>query len=114
MPSPIRERYATPLGPSPFLERGLRYEQAGLTDKALAAYTRALHASVTPIETAEARVRLARVYRTVSRWDEAILEAREASRLADNAGHDDLVAEAMNVEVGVYQLQGEFLAAEKL
>ena len=36
MPSPIRERYATPLGPSPFLERGLRYEQAGLTDKARA------------------------------------------------------------------------------
>src|SRR4051812_7619199 len=114
MPSPTRARYFTPLGCKPHLDRGLHYEQAGVTDKALASYTRALEASVTPSEAAEARIRLARVHRTLSNWEESRREAHEAIRLADGAGQDDLVAEALNVEVGVHQLRGEFAVAEQL
>ena len=110
----LSARFATPLGPRPHLERGLRYEQGGLTDKAIEAYERALGASLTPVERAEARIRLARVQRALSNWDEAMRESREAVRLADSADNGDLAAEAMNVEVGVHQLRGDFELAGRL
>lgn len=90
------------------LDGGFHFEQAGLSGKAIAAYTAALSASTTLIEQAESRLRLARVYRSMFDWDAAIREAREAVRLAEDAHADDVAAEAMNVEVGVYQLQGDF------
>jgi tetratricopeptide (TPR) repeat protein len=96
------------------LDGGFRYEQAGATHKAIAAYEAALSASATPVERAEAHLRLARVYRTGTDWDAAIAASRVAVRLAEDAGSDDLVAEAMNVEVGVYQLRGEFDAGDAL
>jgi tetratricopeptide (TPR) repeat protein len=107
-------RYLTPLGPRPHLERGLRYEQAGVTEKAVAAYRSALAASVTAVERAEAHIRLARIHRTVSNWDDAIREADEAARLAGEAGNGDLAAEALNVEVGVHQLRGDFALGERV
>jgi len=69
---------------------------------------------VTPVERAEAHIGLARVYRTLSDWDAAIREASSAARLADEAANGDLAAEAMNVEVGVHQLRGDFVAGERL
>ena len=96
------------------LDGGLHFEQAGLSGKAIAAYTAALSASTTLVEQAEARLRLARVYRSTADWDAAVREARDAVRLAEDAGADDLVAEAMNVEVGVYQLQGDFERGDAL
>jgi tetratricopeptide (TPR) repeat protein len=96
------------------LDGGLRYEQAGLARKAIAAYESALTARSTPLERAEAQLRLARVHRAECEWDAAVREARVAVRLADAAGSDDLAAEAMNVEVGVYQLRGDLDAAEAL
>jgi tetratricopeptide (TPR) repeat protein len=94
------------------LDGGFRYEQAGVARKATAAYEAALSAAGTPLERADAHLRLARVYRASSDWDDAVREARVAVGLAEAAGSDDLAAEAMNVEVGVHQLRGEFDAAD--
>jgi tetratricopeptide (TPR) repeat protein len=114
MPSPTSYRRATPLGPSSHLERGLRYEQAGLTEKALAAYRNALSASVTPVEASQAHMRMARVHRLACNWDLSIDEARLAAQLADRADDADAFAEAVNAEVGVHQLRGDFAVAERL
>ena len=111
---PNRSRYLTPLGAQPHLDRGLRYEQAGVTEKAIAAYEDAMRSSVTIFERAEAHIRLARVHRMVSNWAGAVREAAEAARLAEEAGDLDLAAEAMNVEVGVYQYRGDYAAGEQL
>jgi tetratricopeptide (TPR) repeat protein len=85
-----------------------------VTDQAIAAYEDALRASITPLERAEVHIRLARVHRIVSNWMDAIREATEAARIAMEAGDGDLAAEAMNVEVGVYQLRGDFDAGWRL
>jgi tetratricopeptide (TPR) repeat protein len=114
MPLPTRSRYATPAGPRPHLEHGLRYEQAGVTDKAIAAYERALVLSVTAAEAAEARIRLARIQRTLNNWDVSLRQARQAAELAASAGNDDLAAEAMNIEVGVHELRGDFGEADRV
>jgi tetratricopeptide (TPR) repeat protein len=100
------------LSASAHLDGGFRYEQAGIARKAVAAYEAALSAGGSPLQCADAHLRLARVYRTESSWTEAVREARLAARMAEEAGSDDLAAEAMNVEVGVYQLRGEFDAAD--
>jgi len=99
---------------SEHLDGGFRYEQAGMARKAVAAYEAALAAGADPAERAEAQLRLARAHRTNNDWDAAIAEARVAVRLAEEAGSPDLVAEAMNVEVGVYQLRGEWDAGDAL
>jgi tetratricopeptide (TPR) repeat protein len=99
---------------SEHLGGGFRYEQAGMARKAIAAYEAALAAGGTPTERAEAQLRLARAYRTDNDWEAAIRESRLAVRLAEEAGSPDLAAEAMNVEVGVYQLRGEFDDADAL
>ena len=96
------------------LDDGLRYEHAGMCAKAISAYRAALDAGASLAEQAEARLRIARVHRALAEWDEAIAESREAVRLADAAGSDDLAAEAMNVEVGVHQLRGDFEAGHAL
>jgi tetratricopeptide (TPR) repeat protein len=103
-----------PLTASAHLDGGFRYEQAGLARKAIAAYEAALSAGAEPVEQADAHLRLARVHRTESDWDAAVRESRLARRLAELAGSADLAAEAMNVEVGVYQLRGDFAAADAL
>src|SRR5919204_6798693 len=96
------------------LDGGLRYEQAGLARKAIVAYEAALSADADLSTQAEAYLRLARVHRSESDWDSAERAARLALQLANQAGSDDLAAEAMNVEVGVYVLRGEFDAADAL
>src|SRR5581483_10078787 len=96
------------------LDRGFRFEQGGTLERALDAYRDALAANPTVEEQAEARLRIARVYRTMSVWEMSRDESREATRLATEAGAHDLAAEAMNVEVGVLQLQGFFDEADQL
>lgn len=96
------------------LERGYRFEQAGTLDRALDAYRDALAAQNSPLEHAEARLRMARVYRQMAAWQHSRDESREAVRLATDLGADDLAAEAMNVEVGALQMQGFFQDAERL
>ncbi|HXT18944.1 MAG TPA: hypothetical protein VN706_25180 [Gemmatimonadaceae bacterium] len=90
------------------LERGFRFEQAGTLERALEAYRDALAARPTEPEEAEARLRVARVYRSMARWAEARVESREAVRIARAIGTNDLAAEALNIEVGALQLQGFF------
>lgn len=96
------------------LDRGLRFEQGGTLDRALDAYRDALAASATVRDRAEARLRIARVHRTRSEWDECRAESVEAVRLAHEAGDPDLAAEAMNVEVGAFQQQGRFDEADEV
>jgi tetratricopeptide (TPR) repeat protein len=96
------------------LDDGQRYEQAGACARAISAYRAALDSGATIAEQAEAHLRIARVHRSLAEWDDAIAESREAVRLADAAGSDDLAAEAMNVEVGVHQLRGDFDAGHAL
>jgi tetratricopeptide (TPR) repeat protein len=88
------------------LDRGFRFEQGNSFERALEAYGDALAARPTALERIEAHLRIARVYRHLAQWDESSAEAAEAIRLADEAGADDLAAEAMNVEIGVLQIRG--------
>ena len=97
-----------------YLDNGFAYEQAGLASRAISAYEAALAVGADRGEQAEAHLRLGRVYRSLSDWDVTLREIREAVRLADEVGSDDLAAEAMNVEVGVHQLRGAFEAGEAL
>lgn len=96
------------------IERGFRSEQAGALERALDAYSQALAAATGPVDEAEARVGLARVYRAMARYEDSQREANAALALADAAGLDDLAAEAMNVDVGALQMQGFFDAAEEV
>ncbi len=93
---------------SRYLDRGFRFEQGGLLERALESYRDALAASETPVEEAEAHLRIARVYRAVSNWEESNRSAARAIEMAERAGVPDLVAEAMNIEVGSLQVQGYF------
>jgi len=104
----------SPLTARAHLDGGLPYEQAGMTHKAVAAYEAALSTGASPLERAEAHVRLARVYRSESQWEAAEREARTAVLLAEAAGSEDLAAEAMNVEVGVHLLVGRLDAGDAL
>lgn len=93
-------------------DRGFRLEQAGLLDRALDAYRDALGASETLLDRAEANLRISRVFRSMNRWADSKLAASEAIQLAEQAGSGDLIAEAMNIEVGALQVQGYYEAAD--
>src|SRR5262245_7771033 len=80
------------------LDRGLRFEQAGTVSRALDAYRDALAVSVEPAEQAEARIRIARVHRSMADWEAAISESRAAVDIAEQAAANDLVVEALNIE----------------
>jgi tetratricopeptide (TPR) repeat protein len=91
-----------------YLETGQRYEQAGAHERALHAYRAVLGAASAPRVRAQAYLRMSRVHRELAAWDDALVAAREAIRTAEELRDDDLVAEAMNAEVGVHQLRGDF------
>ena len=96
------------------LDGGFPYELAGVARKAVAAYEAALIVGDAPLERAEAHLRLARVHSSRAEWEAASRESRTAARLAEQGGSDDLAAEAMNVEVGVHLLRGDFEAGDAL
>ncbi|HEY4216505.1 MAG TPA: hypothetical protein VGM67_05175 [Gemmatimonadaceae bacterium] len=96
------------------LDHGYRLEQGGSLERALDAYREALAAASDPAAEAEARIRIARTYRSMGNFDRSSEEAREAIRVADSIGADDLAAEAMNVEIGGLQMRGEFEEADAL
>lgn len=83
-----------------------------MLERALDAYRDALTGSVTLLDRAEAHLRIARVFRSMSKWTESKLAADLAIQLAEQAGSRDLIAEAMNVEVGALQVQGYYEAAD--
>lgn len=96
------------------LDRGFRFEQAGSLARALEEYRDALASHPLPIDEIEARLRIARVYRTMAAWDMCRVEAEAAIRLADDHREDDLAAEAMNVQLGALQMQGFYDEADEL
>jgi tetratricopeptide (TPR) repeat protein len=96
------------------LDRGFRFEQAGTLERALEAYGNAINAMPDATELAEARLRIARVYRTMAMWERSRAESREAVRIAESTGCMDLAAEAMNIEIGALQMQGFFDEADRL
>jgi tetratricopeptide (TPR) repeat protein len=95
-------------------DRGFRFEQSGLLDRALDAYRSGLAASTTVAEQAEANLRVARIFRSLSNWAESKEASARAIHLAGQAGADDLIAEAMNIEVGALQVQGHHEAADAI
>jgi tetratricopeptide (TPR) repeat protein len=104
-----------PVGPAQsHLDRGLRFERAGVTTRALEAFREGLAAAKTRADEAQARLYIARSLRTLSEWSSSRDEAREAVRLALEIGDRDLAAEAMNIEVGAMQIQGFFEEADVL
>lgn len=96
------------------LDRGFRFEQAGSLSRALEEYHDALASHPLAVEEIEARLRIARVYRTMAAWDLCRAESETAIRLAHQHHEDDLAAEAMNVQVGALQLQGFYDQADDL
>jgi tetratricopeptide (TPR) repeat protein len=96
------------------LERGYRFEQAGTLERALDAYADALAAQPAAVEEAEARLRIARVYRSMAEWAKSQAESRAAVRIAEDSGALDLAAEAMNIEIGALQMQGFFDQADSI
>lgn len=96
------------------LDRGFRFEEGGTLERSLDAYREALEAATTPAERAEARLRIARVYRTMAQWAKSREESSEAVRIAESAGDADLAAEALNIEIGALQIQGLFDEADAI
>lgn len=96
------------------LDRGFRFEKGGALDRALDAYRAAVASAGTPQELAEAHICIARVHRTTAKWTEAREESTLAAQIAEDAGADDLAAEALNIEIGCLQLQGFFEQADTL
>jgi tetratricopeptide (TPR) repeat protein len=99
---------------SQLLERGFRLEQAGTAVRAVDAYREALAAAAAPGERAEAHLRISRAERSLAHWDEALRHAREAVGIASEIGDENLAAEALNSEIGVYLIRGDFTEAEAL
>lgn len=96
------------------LDRGFRFEQAGSLARALEEYRDALDSRPLPVDEIEARLRIARVYRTMAAWDMCRVESDAAIRLANEHNEDDLAAEAMNVQLGALQMQGFYDEADEL
>jgi tetratricopeptide (TPR) repeat protein len=85
-----------------------------MLDKAFERFKQAaLHAD-TEGQRVHAIRRQADVQRTRCEWDEAITYAREAQRLAEQAGLSDALAESINSEAAVYHARGEHSRATAL
>jgi len=111
---PTQERTRALTAARAHLDRGFRFEQAGSLARALEEYRDALASGPLPYEEIDARLRVARVHRTLAEWDACREQSEAAIRLADEHAEDDLAAEAMNVQLGALQMQGFYDAADEL
>jgi tetratricopeptide (TPR) repeat protein len=97
------------------IEQGIRYETGGVLERALTSYREAAAAANGDARAqAEALRRQADVLRSRCAWDESIHAARDSAAIAQESGHDDLVAEALNAEAAVYQSRGQLEHAREL
>jgi tetratricopeptide (TPR) repeat protein len=96
------------------LDDGLRYEKAGVPERALACYESALQHTHDPALISESLRRQAHVYRMRCDWEIAIAAARRSAEAARNARSTELLAEAWNAEAAVHQSRGDFDAASAL
>lgn len=90
-----------------FIAEGVRAERAGALDRAEDSYLAAA-SSADPAIRSEALRHLADVYRTRCDWDRAVESAREAHRIASQAGLERNAAEALNAETLILISRGDF------
>jgi len=96
------------------LEEGLRFEQHGVLDTALAHYQRAAQAATDAALLSEAFRRQSSVHRTRCEWDLAIASAERAITSAREARLDDLHSEALSALAAVHRSRGNLDEAELL
>lgn len=96
------------------LDDGLRYEKAGVPERALDCYESALEQTNDPALISESLRRQAHVYRMRCEWDLSIAAARRSAEAARDARSTDLLAEAWNAQAAVHQSRGDFAAATAL
>lgn len=89
------------------IEDGIRAEEIGALDRAIASFTEAARAEE-PAAAAEALARLADVRRSRAEWDAALLAARAAQQHAVAAGDNGLLAHALVAEGNVFMCRGDF------
>ena len=94
------------------LEEGLRFEQHGVLDTALAHYQRAAQAATDAALLSEAFRRQSSVHRTRCEWDLAIASAERAIASAREARLDDLHSEALSALAAVHRSRGDLDEAE--
>ena len=95
---------------SALLRDGVSAEEVGELGRALDSFGKAAR-SDDPAIAAEAFTRLSDVYRSRAAWDEALGAARQAQRLAQVAGDDQLLAHALIAEGNVFMCRGDFAEA---
>src|SRR5919202_1376701 len=96
------------------IEEGVRFQKAGLLDRALEHF-RAAEAEARDARTiARAVRRQSNVYLVRCDWARAIESARRAAAAAERAGLDDEFAEALNAEAVVHESRGDYAAAVAL
>jgi tetratricopeptide (TPR) repeat protein len=94
------------------IDEGLRFEQHGVLDSALAHYERAALATHDAALISEAFRRQSSVHRTRCEWDLAIACAERAIAAAREARLDDLHSEALSALAAVHRSRGNFDDAE--
>src|SRR5688500_18277860 len=94
------------------LDEGLRFEQHGVLDSALAHYERATRATRDAALISEAFRRQSSVHRTRCDWDLAIACAERAISAARDARLDDLHSEALSALAAVHRSRGDLDEAE--
>lgn len=96
------------------LAEGLRYEKAGLLDKALSHYREARRRTADPSLVAESWTLEAYVHHARGDWEAALAAALSGQELARQLDRPDLVAEALNARATVHYSRGAFLEAQQL
>ena len=107
----MREQSATHV-PTPteaveLIQDGIRAEEIGELDRALASFSDAAQAADATVA-AEALARLADVHRSRAEWDAALQAAREAQKLALGTDNKALIAHALIAEGNVFMCRGHF------
>ena len=100
--------------PSELIAEGVRAERAGALDRALEHFRAAAEQTDDPVLKAKAFTHTADVLRERCEWDFALAAAREARRLAESAGMEQIAYEARIAEANVLMCRGDFDGAEPL
>src|SRR5262245_35395340 len=96
------------------LEDGIRFERAGLFDRALATFRAISETSSDPDSVAAALTHEADVHRSLCDWDASLTAARKAQDVARGARLSLRRDEARIAEVNVLMSRGDFGAATML
>ena len=96
------------------LAEGLRYEKAGLLEKALSHYREVRLGSRDASLVAESWTRESYVHHARGDWEAALAAAMRAAELARKLDRSDLEAEALNARAAVHYSRGAFPEAQQL